>query len=81
MPQEDSPGTLGTGSEPVKNDPNEIRELVHILFGNWYPFPDKSYCERMGWEVNRDGTVDAPGGRFPTRELCEVRELEHLYTL
>jgi hypothetical protein len=58
---------------------NEWREIIEILFAHWNPFPDKAYCERMGWHVNSDGTVETPGGCFPTSDLCEVRELESLY--
>jgi len=56
-------------------------EIIRALLQNWCPFPDKAYCESVGWVVNTDGTVDTPGGfRIPTRELCEVEELERLYT-
>jgi hypothetical protein len=59
---------------------DDIKEIFHMLFANWIPFPDRAYCEKMGWEFNRDGTVDTPGGwRIPTRELCETKELEKLY--
>jgi len=56
------------------------RDLIKLMFMNWCPFPDKAYCKSVGWDVNPDGTVDTPGGiRIPTRELCEVKELEELY--
>jgi hypothetical protein len=58
---------------------NEWREIVEILFANWNPFPSQAYCERMGWEVHPDGTVDTPGGRFPTSDLIEIQKLEALY--
>jgi len=55
-------------------------DLVRAMFANWNPFPDRAYCEKVGWIVNSDGTVDTPGGiRIPTRELCEVKELEQMY--
>ena len=59
----------------------DMEKIVHEVFGNWYPFPSEPYCRRMGWDINKDGTVEAPGGCFPTRESCEVRELERLYGL
>lgn len=60
----------------------DMSGIVRMFFQNWCPFPDKAYCEKVGWLVNEDGTVDTPGGyRVPTRELCEVRELERLYEL
>jgi hypothetical protein len=44
------------------------------------PFPDRTYAEKVGWTVNEDGTIETPGlGRVPSRELCEVRELEELH--
>jgi len=62
----------------VKFDP----DLIRGIFAHWIPFPDKAYCEKVGWVVNPDGTVDTPGGfRIPTRELCEEKELEELYKL
>lgn len=55
-------------------------DLIKAMFANWNQFPDKAYCERVGWHVNEDGTVNTPGlGLVPTRELCEVRELEAIY--
>lgn len=65
----------------------DMSSLVRTMFQNWNPFPDKAYCEKVGWKVNADGTVDTPGGfRVPTQELCkkvdeEVAELERLYKL
>ena len=55
-------------------------DLIKMMFANWNPFPDKAYCEKVGWHVNADGTVDTPGlGRVPTRDLCEVKELEQSF--
>jgi hypothetical protein len=54
--------------------------FLKAIFANWNPFPDRAYCEKVGWPVNPDGTVETPGlGRVPTRELCEVKELEQMY--
>jgi hypothetical protein len=56
--------------------------VARMLFAGWNPYPDKAYCEKVGWCVNTDGTVDTPGGiRIPTRDLFEVKELEALYKL
>jgi hypothetical protein len=56
-------------------------DLISAMFTNWCPFPDKAYCELVGWEVNA-GTVDTPDGfRIPTQELCEIEKLEQLYEL
>lgn len=85
MPQEDSLGIPGTGGRFSIS-----KDLIREMFAGWCPFPTEAYCKQMGWEINPDGTVEAPGGRSPTRELCEVGELaqlyevsdlEHLYTL
>jgi len=55
---------------------------ISQIMKNWCPFPDKAYCEMVGWIVNPDGTVDTPGGlTIPTSDLCEVEELEELYRL
>lgn len=62
-------------------------DIIKMMFAHWNPFPPKDYCERMGWPVHTDGTVDTPGmGRVPTYELVEeadkeVEELERLYKL
>ena len=64
------------------SQPMDWTEIIRDIFQHWCPFPDKAYCEKVGWDVNPDGTVDTPGGfRVPTRELCEVNELERLYEL
>jgi hypothetical protein len=55
-------------------------DLLKAMFANWNPFPDKAYCEKVGWHVYPDGTVETPGlGRQPTRDLCEVKELQQMY--
>jgi len=55
-------------------------ELIKLMFANWNPYPSKDYCEKVGWQVNSDGTVDTPGlGRVPTSDLCEIKELEELF--
>ena len=61
--------------------PEDIKKLVHEMFKGWCPFPTQTYCRQMGFEINKDVTVEAPGGCFPTRESCEVDELERLYEL
>jgi hypothetical protein len=58
---------------------DEWREIIEILFDHWNPFPSRSYCEKVGWEANPDGTVETPFGCIPTSDLCEIRELEALY--
>ena len=56
-------------------DVNAIREIM----AGWIPFPDAAYWKQFGIEPNADGTVDTPGGfRIPTRELCEINQLEEL---
>jgi len=56
------------------------KEIIHMMFSNWNPYPSKAYCESVGWLVNADGTIETPGlGRVPTSDLCEVKELEKLY--
>jgi hypothetical protein len=64
----------------LKKIGQEMPNFVRMMFLNSCPYPDRSYCEKVGWLVNEDGTVDTPGGfKIPTRELYEVRELERLY--
>jgi len=46
----------------------------------WCPYPDEAYARKVGWPVNTDGTITTPGiGHVPSRELCEIAELEGLY--
>ncbi len=78
--------TIGDGSwagVKLAEDLNRYKidvSFVRAMLANWNPFPDRAYCEKVGWKVNSDGTVDTPGGiRIPTRDLCEVKELEELY--
>jgi len=54
-------------------------DVFRLIMANWCPFPDAAYWKKFGIEPNPDGTIDTPGGiRIPTRELCEVAELEEL---
>ena len=60
----------------IKIDP----DFVRLFMADWCPFPDAAYWKKFGIEPNPDGTVDTPSGiRIPTRELCEVNDLERLY--
>lgn len=64
--------------ECPKIDPSIVRQIM----ANWCPFPDAAYWKKFGIEPNSDGTIDTPGGfRIPTRELCEVNDLERLFAL
>lgn len=61
-----------------KIDTSVIREMM----AHWIPFPDAAYWKKFGIEPNADGTIDTPGGfRIPTREMCEVADLETLAKL
>ena len=60
--------------------PEFDKSLIEAMFANWNPFPDRTYCEKVGWEVHPDGTCTVGNGwRMPTREKHEVDQLEELY--
>jgi hypothetical protein len=58
------------------------RATFEAVFGNWCPYPDEAYARKVGWPVNADGTITTPGvGVVPSRELCEVYDLEKMFKL